>query len=60
MKGISSFTAYQLRHWSNSKDVGKGEWTPARPIGRTGLKWRLKCVWQVFTGKVDIVKWYRQ
>ena len=60
MKGINYFTAYELRHWPNDTDVGKDEWTPARPIGLGGLRRRLRMAWSVFTGKCDVVKWYRQ
>jgi len=60
MKGINYLTAYQLKHWSNSAEVGHGEWTPARPIGRGGIRRRLKLAWLVFTGTCDVVKWKKQ
>lgn len=57
MKGINIITAYQLKHWNVDADVGRGAWTPARPIGRTGIRRRIKCAWMVFTGKADVLVW---
>lgn len=31
-----------------------------RPVGFSNLKFRLKCIWLVFTGKADILIWYKQ
>lgn len=34
------------------------EWVRARPIVKPcNLKHRVKCIWLVFTGKCDLVRW---
>lgn len=60
MKGINYFTAYQLKNWGMEKNIGHGEYTPARPIGQGGIKRRFKMAWLVFTGKCDVVRWKKQ
>ena len=59
MKGINELTAYQLKHWNCEKEI-LGKYTPARPEGRRGFIRRLKMVYKVFTGKADVLVWYRQ
>jgi len=34
-----------------------GDWVPARPLGRSGLLYRLKAAWTVFTGRADALVW---
>ncbi len=34
-----------------------GRWVPARPLGFYGLRSRLRCAWDVFTGRADAVYW---
>ena len=59
MKGISQFTVKELKGWSCDAEIS-GIWTPARPLGLGGLFYRIKMAWKVFTGKADIVVWYKQ
>lgn len=37
-----------------------GQWVPARPLGWTGLLYRLRAAWMVFSGRADAVTWPRQ
>ena len=37
-----------------------GKWVMARPIGYIGLLHRIKCAWEVFQGRADIIKWHKQ
>ncbi|ACL06207.1 hypothetical protein Dalk_4529 [Desulfatibacillum aliphaticivorans] len=39
------------------RQIKTGAWVPARPIGKTNLKYRLKAAWMVFAGKADVVVW---
>lgn len=59
MKGINELTAYQLKHWNCEKEI-LGKYTPARPEGRRGFIRRLKLAYKVFTGKADVLVWYKQ
>lgn len=59
MKGINELTAYQIKHWDCDKKI-LGKWVPARPEGRKGLFRRFKLAWKVFTGKADVLVWYKQ
>ena len=59
MKGISEFTATQVKYWPNEAETVDG-WKPARPIGQTGIKRRFKKAWKVFTGKADVLTWHKQ
>lgn len=38
-------------------ELEDGSWTIARPIGRKGLFWRLKCAWK---GKADVLTFVGQ
>lgn len=62
MNGINLFWVTDLKTWATDNTTCiDGKWTPARPIGRyTKLRHRLSCAWMVFTGKADVVKWYKQ
>lgn len=40
----------------NQKQIN-GKWIPARPLGFSGFRYRLKCAWLVFTGRADAVRW---
>lgn len=33
------------------------EWVPARPLGLSSLRDRLRAAWLAFTGKCDLVRW---
>ena len=59
MKGINELTAYQLKHWDCEKEI-LGKYTLARPEGRGGFIRRLKMAYKVFTGKADVLVWYKQ
>ena len=39
---------------------GHGAWVPARPLGYSSIKQRVKCAWLVFTGKADALLWRGQ
>lgn len=47
---------------SISREVRKGEWVPARPMGYRSLGFwhNFKLAWGVFTGKYDAIKWDQQ
>jgi len=61
MKGTSIIDAYYLVATGNDNqsetDYG---WVAARPLGMSGLLWRLRCAWIVFTGKADALVWKGQ
>jgi hypothetical protein len=57
MKGINIINSYTLRHWEWLQLDENQAWVPVRPEGRTGLLFRLRCAWLVFTGKADILCW---
>ena len=59
MKGINVLTADQIKNWDCDTETVMG-WKLARPIGRSGIVRRFKCAWKVFTGKADVLLWYRQ
>lgn len=44
----------------NQTKLSDGSWTVARPLGFTGLWWRLKCAWIIFTGKADLLEFEEQ
>jgi len=56
MKGINVFSAEALGDWPNTAQTAVG-WVLARPIGKTGIRWRLKMAWKVFTGEADVLFW---
>lgn len=37
-----------------------GRWVMARPLGLTGIRYRLRLAWDVFTGKADALYWTEQ
>ena len=37
-----------------------GYWCPARPLGISGIMRRFRFAWMVFTGRADIITWYKQ
>jgi len=59
MKGVSEFTAEEIKNWDCLSET-KGGWVLARPIGRTGILWRLRKAWCVFMCRADIVIWHNQ
>jgi len=46
-----------MKYANNDLTCIDGKWVPARPLGYYSLKWRLKCMWMVFTGKADVIIW---
>ena len=44
----------------NEHETSDGSWVVARPLGRTGLFWRIKCAWLVFRGKADLLTFTEQ
>ena len=59
MRSINTFKVNELKNNSMHKYIN-GRWVSARPIGLTGLKYRIKCAYLVFVGKADIVQWEDQ
>ena len=57
MKGISIFKPDAIKKWDVKTTNNDREWIDARPLGFTGIKWRIKCALLVFTGKCDVLKW---
>jgi len=58
MKGISEFTAEEIKHWNVSRKTKGNRWLPARPEGYHGnYIWRLKKAWKVFKGEADVLTW---
>ena len=50
-----------VKHASECQaEVSKGVWVPARPIGYSSLRHRIRCAWLVFIGKADAVIWDKQ
>lgn len=39
---------------------GSSVWVPARPIGFSGIRYRIKAAWLVLTGHADAVLWRGQ
>ena len=62
MKGINIFNADDF----DKKDKAKTQafidkaWHLARPIGDYSPMHRFKCAWEVFTGKADVLRFYKQ
>ncbi len=59
MKGINVIFADDLKKWDCQKEID-GRWVAARPLGLDGFFYRLSKVWKVFTGKADVLTWYKQ
>lgn len=59
MKGISEFTAEQIKSWDCTVETARG-WKLARPAGRGGLFRRISKAWKVFKGDADVLVWYKQ
>jgi len=59
MKGTNIYGAESVRK-SEVLVFIDNKWVLARPLGDTGLVWRLKCAWLVFTGRADALRWYKQ
>lgn len=56
MDGINEFTVREIKKW-DVQTVCDGKWVPARPIGLSGLRHRLKMALKVFTGRADVLTW---
>jgi hypothetical protein len=39
---------------------GNTIWVKSRPIGFFGIVHRFNCAWEVFNGKADIIRFYKQ
>jgi hypothetical protein len=39
------------------RDIGDGEWVPARPLACPSIFNRIRIAWLVFTGKADAFTW---
>lgn len=59
LKGINEINADQLKSWDTSTEID-GIWVAARPVGLGGIFYRFKMAYLVFTGKADVVRWYKQ
>ena len=59
MKGINVIFADSLKKWNTDAEID-GKWVLARPLGLDGFFYRLSKAWQVFTGKADVLTWYKQ
>jgi len=58
MKGISEFTAEQIKHWNVQRKTADGRWVSDRPLGYYGnWFWRLGKAWKVFKGEADVLTW---
>jgi hypothetical protein len=56
----TEITVYEDRN-DDRKIPVSCKWVAARPLGRSGPFWhRFKLAWLVFTGKCDVLKWYKQ
>lgn len=62
MHGVSRYHVREVTEelTQNEHELSDGSWTIARPLGKTGFFWRLKCAWQVFRGKADVVYFTEQ
>lgn len=61
MKFVNVFYADQLADRLNNVTAKvDGRWVAARPIGYIGFFHRVRCAWEVFRGRADILKWYKQ
>lgn len=59
MKGVLIYTLQSLAMTAattSTKDH-EGLWIPARPMGFTQIRYRLRAAWLVFTGRADAVTW---
>lgn len=69
MKGINIWNADTFEKQTSTcnsgvEDVVKGKiktiWVKSRPIGFFHLSHRFKCALEVFNGKADIIRFYKQ
>lgn len=37
-----------------------GKWVPARPLGFSSIRHRLRATWLVWTGRADALIWHKQ
>lgn len=60
-RGVEIFSADELATFTkvNQIYIG-GEWVPARPLGLNSIWHRIKCAWEVFKGRADLVYWKHQ
>jgi hypothetical protein len=56
------FSAEDIKTWSVTKSVDGHIYTLARPISWSGLNiWkRITAAWLVFSGKADVLVWYKE
>ncbi len=60
MRSISIIKADDLKDWDILRESGEG-WHFARPEGYYGgILRRFRLAWMVFTGKADVLQWYKQ
>lgn len=58
MKGVTVWQLADLKHHCKFTQANVNEcWCPARPIGWTDVRRRLKAAWLAFTGRADVVIW---
>ena len=65
MKGINIWLADNFVERAKSVmteviESDKKTWCISRPIGRFGIIFRIKCALEVFKGKADIIRFYKQ
>jgi len=59
MRKYNRYSADELRNWTCDAEIG-GKWVAARPVVLWGFFRRLSMAWEVFTGKSDVLTWYKQ
>jgi len=65
MKGVEIYNADTFEEvtaglTTGIKEGSKTKWVRTRMIGFFSLRHNLKCAWEVFQGKADIIRFYKQ
>jgi hypothetical protein len=54
---INEYTPRSVGTIAGTATQCRGRWIPARPVNHRTLRERVKLAWQVFNGKMDVIKW---
>ena len=59
MRQPDIYMADAIKNWDTLREVRKGLWVPARPIGHNAWSWKMRwnLAWKVLMGKCDVLNW---